>query len=298
MRQVPAVANASIHWFRQHAFSKATPYWFPKEVLVNGNDTNAFLPASENWFKISTKDNGVILNQDYFSKRNDFNVPVEIYTSLQETQKSNRTNGSGKFERVEMPFSLFAEMIGRLGPSHNHNLYVAQCPIASLPSQLRADVPAPKVVRETGRGDVYDSSIWIGRAPTFTPLHKDPNPNFFFQMAGEKNVRLFEPHVGAGIFHEIRRYLGGNSNASFRGEEMMQGQERQLLEDLVWNGVNPAVDEQAVEVRLEPCDALFIPKGWWHSIKGTGTGINGSVRQMIAMGLTKLMLCQVNWWFR
>jgi len=38
----------------------------------------------------------------------------------------------------------------------------------------------------------------------------------------------------------------------------------------------------AWQTELDAGDALFIPKGWWHSVKGLGDGINGSV----------------NWWFR
>jgi len=33
---------------------------------------------------------------------------------------------------------------------------------------------------------------------------------------------------------------------------------------------------------LEAGDGMFIPKGWWHSVKGVGKGIIGSA----------------NWWFR
>jgi len=35
-------------------------------------------------------------------------------------------------------------------------------------------------------------------------------------------------------------------------------------------------------VEVSPGDALFIPKGWWHSIKSVGIGVTASV----------------NWWFR
>jgi hypothetical protein len=33
----------------------------------------------------------------------------------------------------------------------------------------------------------------IGHPPTYTPLHRDPNPNIFVQLAGEKVVRLLAP---------------------------------------------------------------------------------------------------------
>jgi hypothetical protein len=66
-----------------------------------------------------------------------------------------------------------------------------------------------------------------------------------------------------------------------RGEEMMQGKEKEVLEDVVWNSRND-VSGECWEAELSSGDGLFIPKGWWHSIKGVGTGMTGSV----------------NWWFR
>jgi hypothetical protein len=130
-----------------------------------------------------------------------------------------------------------------------------------------------------GRGDIYDTNLWIGLAPTYTPLHRDPNPNLFVQLAGTKIVRLFEPVVGADIFKRVQKEAGANASAVFRGDEMMKGQERELLENEVWgdkpceNTANRAV---GYEVQLGRGDGLFIPNGWWHSIKGVGEGITGS----------------------
>lgn len=64
---------------------------------------------------------------------------------------------------------------------------------------------------------------------------------------------------------------------------MMQGIEKEELEKLIWDG--PVVSEwkgRGMECQLGPGDGLFIPKGWWHSVKGVGEGMTGSV----------------NWWFR
>jgi ribosomal protein L16 Arg81 hydroxylase len=59
---------------------------------------------------------------------------------------------------------------------------------------------------------------------------------------------------------------------------MMEGPERDTLDEAVWG---PGVSE-CFEATVSPGDALFIPKGWWHSIKSIGTDITASV----------------NWWFR
>lgn len=68
-----------------------------------------------------------------------------------------------------------------------------------------------------------------------------------------------------------------------RGAEMMEGAERKVLEEAVWSsGDDNPWWAQEMECEVGPGDGLFIPKGWWHSIKGVGEGITGSV----------------NWWFR
>jgi len=139
---------------------------------------------------------------------------------------------------------------------------------------MRADVPTPAFVTKAGRGDIYDSSIWIGLAPTHTPLHKDPNPNLFAQLAGRKIIRIFEPAVGTEIFSNVQRRLRAHGAAAIRGEEMMVGPERTLLDEAVWNDEMGALGYEAV---LNAGDAIFVPKGWWHSVKGVGDGVVGSV---------------------
>lgn len=188
-----------------------------------------------------------------FQKFHSFHAPLELIITA-----SRQKNGSAQFG---LP-----------------NLYIAQAQIADLPQQLRDDLPTPELVLKAGKGDVYDANIWIGTPPTFTPLHKDPNPNLFVQLLSSKKVRIFEPRKGQAIFAAVRRKIGASPTAAFRGEEMMQGRERVELKEAVWDPANL----EGHEVTVRPGDALFIPKGWWHSIKSEGDGLNASA----------------NWWFR
>lgn len=160
-------------------------------------------------------------------------------------------------------------------------LYIAQSHLADLPGELSRDLPAPRVVAEAGRGDVYASSVWLGLEPTYTPLHRDPNPNLFVQLRGSKAVRLLPPRDGDAVFRHVQERLGRWGGSSrIRGAEMMEGPERGLLHDAVW--AEPGWPLR--EAHLGPGDALFIPKGWWHSVRSRFDDgrLNGSV----------------NWWFR
>ncbi|KAK1834138.1 hypothetical protein QBC39DRAFT_344331 [Podospora conica] len=190
-----------------------------------------------------------------------------------------------RFLRFEAPLGLLVAGLRfnlQSPPSHRlQQLYIAQAPLDSLPPQLQQDVPTPRLVKEAGKGDVYNSSIWMGLEPTYTPWHRDPNPNLFCQLHSSKVVRLMPPRRGEQLFLQARSQLGRVRGSRIRGEEMMQGEERQVLLDAVWGEKAP---DEMREVRLNQGDSLFIPKGWWHSLRSGGTngGLNASV----------------NWWFR
>ncbi|CAD6446480.1 3234ccdd-933c-4a5c-a6c6-aa35bbc30f72 [Sclerotinia trifoliorum] len=220
-----------------------------------------------------TVDSPDVRNQlDDFMRHYKFHVGFS-----EQLQRSIQPHDSTKtFYHFYAPLTLFL-----LATSSNYPLplYIAQAQIADLPRELQKDLPMPKVVKEAGKGDVYDANIWLGTSTSYTPLHKDPNPNLFIQSVGKKRVRLFPPIVGRGIYQDVQQSIGAWGIASIRGEEMMEGPERSLLEQRVWG---EGVTEKGFEVEVGPGDALFIPKGWWHSIKSLDGGISASV----------------NWWFR
>lgn len=202
-----------------------------------------------------------------------------------------------QFASFHAPLSLFlhAAKWRSESPSYNlPNLYIAQAQIRDLPNGLREDVPAPHLVMKAGKGDIYDANIWIGTPNTYTPLHKDPNPNLFVQLAGSKIVRLYNVADGRALFQDVKRQLMSpqllngdheqrrDLSMSIRGEEMMQGLEKKLFHEAVWGAGEGDSADTAYEVTVAPGDALFIPKGWMHSIKSFGNDLTASV----------------NWWFR
>lgn len=251
------------------------------------------------------------MNREYIDQFGETLVPLEytVYSEQSSSSSSSSSSPSPTFHHFHAPLSLFLDYIDasvptqsklQTNPQSPSSLYLAQCSTSSLPTALNSDIPTPPILTTLGKGDLYDTNIWLGLPPTYTPLHRDPNPNLFLQIVGEKTVRLMEPGVGRGVFERVRgvvegekRADGGIGNggvsANFRGEEMMMGRERAVLEGVVWGDEGEAIEKygveiegEVIEVKLGAGDALFIPLGWWHSIKGVGKGITGSV----------------NWWFR
>ncbi|GAB7339025.1 hypothetical protein MBLNU457_5689t1 [Dothideomycetes sp. NU457] len=214
---VPILKDASLDTFRSAAFGPAAPHLLPRGHFAS-------LPAVKKWFK-----RDLSLDQTYLSQHTNTQVPLEITTS------------DGEFLRVNQPLSFFLRASD--GYLEGATIYLAQASLSDLPKGLAADVPTPEIVLGAGKGDIYDSSLWLGRAPTYTPLHRDPNPNLFVQLAGTKRVRLFRPEVGGEIFARVQRIVGGMGSATMRGEEMMMGEERRVLEEAVWEGKHQVVPE-------------------------------------------------------
>ncbi|KAJ5176402.1 uncharacterized protein N7482_002279 [Penicillium canariense] len=282
-----ALRDADVDIFRQQYFALEQPVLLPRSQFRD-------LPAVKHWFERSsspptaTGRSATRLNVEYLQTHGaDAFVPLEL-TELSAHNASSNGDGSHQsaasdvvsFRQFHAPLTLFLEWMRMAETSpQSTRLYLAQCQLLDLPQVLRDDFPTPEIVLMAGKGDVYDTNVWIGHPPTYTPLHRDPNPNLFVQLAGQKVVRLLAPSEGQALFSSIRRQLGksgGKEAAAIRGEEMMQGQERALLDDMVWGAASTG-SEAGYEANLEAGDGLFIPKGWWHSIKGLGEGVTASV---------------------
>ncbi|CAI7641552.1 unnamed protein product [Penicillium glandicola] len=291
-RPLDILENATLDTFQQRCFLPEQPAILPRSTFQD-------LPALKQWFKRASPESTpgtsnpvASLNVEYLHKHGaDAFVPLELTESTPTDATSESNDGTTEthsFRQFHAPLTLFLDWMRTAETTpQSTRLYLAQCQLLDLPPVLREDFPTPELVARAGKGDVYDTNVWIGHPPTYTPLHRDPNPNLFVQLAGEKVVRLLAPADGQAVFGAVRRQLGKSGSreaAAFRGEEMMQGRERALLDEMVW--ATPVSAGSDAGVGFEAClgagDGLFIPKGWWHSIKGVGGGVTASV----------------NWWFR
>lgn len=279
---VDTLPNGDVETFRWKAFDQDVPAVLPRGHFVA-------LPALTQWFERSPLGDGVsALKYGYLDQHGDAMVPLEL-------TKISKESASDSFQRLQAPLSLFLAWTRNANQSTLERVYLAQCQLLDLPQALRNDLPTPDIVAKAGKGDIYDTNLWIGVAPTYTPLHRDPNPNLFVQLAGTKLVRLYPPDKGSIIFEKIQEKLGRSQSSAIRGHEMMEGAEKAMLEHQVWqsDGHN-GIKNEGLEVRLDAGDGIFIPTGWWHSIKGVGKGITGSVRRSLLFGSSNcdLMNCR------
>jgi hypothetical protein len=301
----------SIDMFRKRTFESKKPVVFGRG---HGSPT-PLLPALDKWFAKDSQYNSTTLSK-HFDQFHGTMVPYEIYAPTSAQQESLRLFRESldveetrdeviarcwdisfvdsikgqEFFQLHAPLRLvvmvlkFNEVLHARG-LQRIPLYIAQCSITDLPPALQEDIPTPELVKHAGKGDIYGSSIWLGITPTYTPLHRDPNPNLFCQLSGTKVIRLMTPKVGDWLFGMIQAELHRSGSSRIRTEEMMQGEERDKLHSAVWStDPDKPAPRGTLEVVLNPGDAMFIPSHYWHSVKSVGENgeLNGSV----------------NWWFR
>lgn len=292
--KIQSLPSWDVDEFRRLTFLPQKPCRLPQD---SGNTP---LAASQ-WFRENQEVASGLLGTDetsrifevheaFWDEYRDALVPLELTVWNED--------GSPSFERSEAPLRILLDHLSSTAsPTESTtaaSVYLAQCPLPSLPQVFRDALPTPRLVMEAGKGDVYDSSLWLGRAPTYTPLHRDPNPNLFVQLAGRKMVRMMPPQVGDLVFQKVQQAMHEHGRPGIRGEEMMVGRERRILEQGIWPTsesksddatvaeINTAMHKFGQEAEIRAGEALFIPRGWWHSLKSTGRGVSASA----------------NWWFR
>ncbi|MCJ1446527.1 MAG: hypothetical protein MMC23_007032 [Stictis urceolatum] len=294
---IPVLPSSDIPTFRASAFHASLPAILPRGTFSS-------LPATKKWTTRASPTSPTHFALPYLEQYESAILPHEFTSTSTPTSSSSdspdspdqRSAPATSFHRADAPLGIFLAWAAMTSTSTSTSssspkrstsrLTISQAPLSSLPQALLEDIPTPPLVLEAGKGDVYADSIWLGLAPTSTPLHRDPNPNLLVQVAGRKRVRMVRPEVGGRVLEAVRAGDGGGGGGGsgrVRGEEMMVGEERRGLEEWVWGreGVDVGVVEMW-EGEIGEGDGVFVPVGWWHAVRGVGEGAVASV----------------NWWFR
>ncbi|SGY66793.1 BQ5605_C004g02706 [Microbotryum silenes-dioicae] len=273
------------------------------------------LPAQSKWFLPHPTTNNPPtnkldrphrhLNLDHLTKSGTQDPVVNI--------EHTRTGSESYFERLGVPWSYYLQYLDNPpvpntlsnAPLSTSTLYLAQ---SLPPSHLLPDLTLPQTQQNFPLSGQTPSSLWMGRTPTTTPMHHDPDHNLFLQLCGEKKFRLMEPKVGKSVFEKVQeRRLGGlgkkaalrDRRGRLRGEEMMlPGPEgdRDALERAVWEdscdgrvgSESEQTQEEVFQVTVQSGQALLIPQGWWHAVRSRSTRRDGEEELSVS----------VNWWFR
>ncbi len=97
------------------------------------------------------------------------------------------------------------------------------------------------------KGKVF---FWFGPAGTVTPLHHDPSNLFMAQIYGRKLWRMIPPY----FTHKIYNYVGVFSEVDLEQPDL---ERYPLFREI-----------PIIETVLHPGEAIFVPVGWWHHVRG------------------------------
>jgi ribosomal protein L16 Arg81 hydroxylase len=105
--------------------------------------------------------------------------------------------------------------------------------------------------------------FWFGPAGTITPLHHDPVNLIFVQVYGRKVWKIISPY----FTHRLYNYQGVFSAVD--------------VEDPDYEKYPLFYQVPIIEVTLNPGDAIFMPVGWWHTVKSLDISISMSFTNFV-----------------
>ncbi|KAI2628394.1 hypothetical protein GGS21DRAFT_527716 [Xylaria nigripes] len=223
-----------------------------------------------------------------------------IDPSLKEKQMTSATNEDENEDENE------ALTEKTRSTSHNHIAYLAQHQLFTQLPNLRNDILIPDYCYTSPPPHPTDPGInqpeldepllnaWFGPPGTISPLHNDPYHNILTQVVGRKYVRLYAPIETPRLSARGKENGVEMSNTSLLDVGVLEGwdehpdtldgdehEEENKVEESVIAVTKKENSESFkgipfVDCILEPGDALYIPIGWWHYVRGLSVSFSVS----------------------
>lgn len=197
-----------------------------------------------------------------------------------------------RWDDNQVPISAKDEQPENLACSNRPMLYMAQYDLASQFPALESDYVLPDYVftspppsdewpsyRPPSTPDGVITNLWIGPAGTVSPPHYDPFYNCFVQVVGHKEVWVAPPHCRPNkTNHASDQASVLQSSATESDVSAGTDGKGSITDSLMANTANidvfdshEAVPEfvrsAAYKAVLGPGDLLYMPPGWWHSLR-------------------------------
>ncbi|KAI0161616.1 Clavaminate synthase-like protein [Hypoxylon sp. FL1284] len=225
-------------------------------------------------------------------------VPIEVGRSYVDQGWGQKVVTFGEFLSKYIDTSL-AGARGELGdnpatPSSpkGSTAYLAQHPLFTQLPSLRNDILIPDYCYTAPPPHPTDPHMdqpeldepllnaWFGPPGTITPLHTDPYHNILTQVVGRKYVRLYSPLQTEHMHARGRENGVEMGNTSLMDVGVVEGWDD--LSDFEHDGQHTQENLDVfrkvpfLDCILEPGDALYIPIGWWHYVRGLSVSFSVS----------------------
>ena len=158
------------------------------------------------------------------------------------------------FERQEMTLtSALDRILESAAAPGSRSIYVGSLPTEIYLPGLANDNTAPMLA------PTVHPRVWIGTA-SHVSCHFDTYDNLAVVVAGRRRFTLYPPEAVAGLYvgpidHTMAGQPVGLADGSAPGDPRYPAFE--------------AIRDRALQVELEPGDALYLPKLWWHRVEAT-----------------------------
>ncbi|KAI0888879.1 Clavaminate synthase-like protein [Annulohypoxylon maeteangense] len=261
----------------------------PEPLIIRG--------AIDHWPALTTNpwnQPSYLLSQTFDGRRL---VPVEIGRSYVDEGWGQKIITFGEFLREYIDSSLAETQSNSdddtaLATSQKRPIaYLAQHPLFTQLPTLRNDILIPDYCYTAPPSHPTEPSIdqpeldepllnaWFGPPGTITPLHNDPYHNILTQVVGRKYLRLYSPLETERMQARGRENGVEMGNTSLMDVGVVEGWDTVLEDD-----EDGHTDEDLAAFKeipfldciLEPGDALYIPIGWWHYVRGLSVSFSVS----------------------
>src|SRR5262245_40442022 len=123
--------------------------------------------------------------------------------------------------------------------------------VEDLPDALQGDVPPPPYI---AAAPWLSAKLWISAGGTVSYMHRDMADNLHAQVVGRKRFTLVAPRHSAGLYPKtILDSIPNGCHADIERPDFGRFPKLRAI-------------ETAVAV-LEPGDAIYIPRRWWHHVR-------------------------------
>ncbi|KAI1461427.1 Clavaminate synthase-like protein [Annulohypoxylon moriforme] len=278
---INCVKALSMESFQAYMDSSSGSKLGPEPLIIRG--------AIDHWPALTTNpwnQPSYLLSQTFGGRRL---VPIEIGRSYVDEGWGQKIITFGEFLREYIDPSLVdtqSNLDDDTTPNSSQKgpiAYLAQHPLFTQLPSLRNDILIPDYCYTAPPSHPTDTSIdqpeldepllnaWFGPPGTITPLHNDPYHNILTQVVGRKYLRLYSPLDTERMQARGRENGVEMGNTSLMDVGVVEGwdpvpgdeEDGPTDEDLAAFKEVPFLD-----CILEPGDALYIPIGWWHYVRG------------------------------